>query len=181
MDNSRDINTLFEKEKGSTLISFIIIGILIIGTAVFIINNERNGVLDENSSEVASEINVQDSDISDDSDNMVDSDSDEDVVMGVGTYEDYSPEKVVANNGAILFFHASWCPTCQALDSNLKNSLEKIPEGVAILKVSYDKETELKKKYEVTYQHVLVQVDAEGNLIQKWSGDITLDQILNRI
>ena len=36
---------------------------------------------------------------------------------------------------------------------------------------------ELKKKYEVTYQHTFVQVDAQGNMIKKWSGGALADII----
>jgi hypothetical protein len=52
---------------------------------------------------------------------------------------------------------------------------------VSILKVDYDKETELKKKYGVTYQHTLVQVDKDGNLIKKWSGSPTLTKLVSEI
>jgi hypothetical protein len=52
---------------------------------------------------------------------------------------------------------------------------------VTILKTDYDKETELKKKYGVTYQHTLVQVDKSGNMIKKWSGGGTLDNLLSQI
>jgi hypothetical protein len=49
------------------------------------------------------------------------------------------------------------------------------------LKVDYESSTELKKKYGVTYQHTLVQVDAQGNMITKWSGGNTLESLLEKI
>ncbi len=43
------------------------------------------------------------------------------------------------------------------------------------------KTPDLKKKYGVTYQHTLVQVDAAGNTIKKWSGGNTLSSVLSMI
>lgn len=105
------------------------------------------------------------------------------VMMKLGSYEAYSADKIArAETGdVVLFFHASWCPSCRGLNSNIESNLKSIPEGVTILKTDYDKETELKKKYGVTYQHTLVQVDKDGNLIKKWSGGGTLDNLLSQI
>ena len=96
-----------------------------------------------------------------------------------GTFEDYSPEKVAQEGDVVLFFHASWCPTCRALEGDIEKN--EIPEGITILKVDFDTSTELRQKYGVTTQHTLVQVDAEGNLIQKWSGGNRLSTIINRL
>jgi thiol-disulfide isomerase/thioredoxin len=101
----------------------------------------------------------------------------------MGTYEDYSSEKIAfAGNGdVVLFFHAPWCPTCKALDTNINTSFTAIPANTKILKVDYDSSSELKKKYGVTYQHTLVQVDKDGNMLTKWSGGNTLASITAKI
>lgn len=101
----------------------------------------------------------------------------------VGMYEEYSADKLArAEMGdVVLFFHASWCPSCRGLDANLKQNQANIPAGVSILKLDYDTETALKQKYGVTTQHTLVQVDAGGNLIKKWSGGGNLDSVLAQI
>lgn len=106
-----------------------------------------------------------------------------DTMMSVGTYEAYSPEKIArAEDGdVVLFFHASWCPSCRGLNTSIESNMKSIPAGVTILKTDYDKETELKKKYGVTYQHTLVQVDKNGNVIKKWSGSGSLDNLLSQI
>lgn len=106
-----------------------------------------------------------------------------DTMMKVGSYEAYSADKIArAETGdVVLFFHASWCPSCRGLNSSIESNLKSIPEDVTILKTDYDKETELKKKYGVTYQHTLVQVDKDGNMIKKWSGGGTLDNLLSQI
>lgn len=100
-----------------------------------------------------------------------------------GLYTDYD-ESLLANaeNGkVVLFFHAAWCPTCIALDNNIKNSADDIQSNLTILKVDYDSATELKKKYGVTYQHTMVQVDANGEQIAKWSGGNTLGSIETKV
>lgn len=100
-----------------------------------------------------------------------------------GLYEAYSEDKIAkAETGdVVIFFHASWCPSCRGLNSDIEENLSTIPAGVTILKADYDKETELKKKYGVTTQHTLVQVDKDGNIIKKWSGGSKLDNLLSQI
>ncbi len=97
-----------------------------------------------------------------------------------GAYLPYDASKLaMANTGdVVLFFHASWCPGCRALDSDITGQHSAIPGDLTILKLDYDTETELKKKYGVTTQHTLVQVDAGGNLVKKWSGSSKLSQIV---
>lgn len=103
--------------------------------------------------------------------------------QGKGSYETYSGEKLVlANEGkVVLFFRASWCPSCKAVDDDIRSNLDSIPAGVTILDVDYDKSAELKRKYAVTYQHTFVQVDASGNQIAKWAGSLTLADLVQKI
>ena len=104
-------------------------------------------------------------------------------VISVGSYEVYGPEKIArASSGdVVLFFRASWCPSCRAVDADIRANLGKIPRDLTILDVNYDDSTELKKKYGVTYQHTFVQVDANSNLIKKWSGSATLQAIVGQV
>ena len=113
-------------------------------------------------------------------DDMMDKKDD---MMSKGSYEAYGAEKIaMAETGdVVIFFHASWCPSCRSLNASIEGSMAEIPEGVTILKTDYDKETELKKKYGVTTQHTLVQVDKDGNLIKKWSGSPDLAAIVSQI
>lgn len=106
-----------------------------------------------------------------------------DTMKKMGSYEAYSSEKVArAETGdVVLFFHASWCPSCRGLNSDIESNSSAIPEGLSILKLDYDRETELKKKYGVTTQHTLVQVDKDGNLIKKWTGGGTLNSVVSQL
>lgn len=97
-----------------------------------------------------------------------------------GQYIDYNASKLaMATKGpVVLFFHATWCPSCKATDADVTAHLKDIPGNLTILKVDYDSNPELKKKYGVTYQHTFVQVDASGNVIKKWSGSPSLADIV---
>lgn len=70
----------------------------------------------------------------------------------------------------VLFFHASWCPTCKGANEEFEKNASAIPEDVVVYKTDYDANTELKKKYGITYQHTFVLVDEEGNAVKKWNG-----------
>lgn len=96
----------------------------------------------------------------------------DDYTKNQATYKDY---KVVLN------FHAPWCPTCQALDKNINANLGTIPAKTVIVKTDYDSSNDLKKKYGVTYQHTMVQIDSNGNKIKKWSGSPELKDLLTEI
>ncbi|QQR78350.1 MAG: thioredoxin family protein [Candidatus Moraniibacteriota bacterium] len=100
-----------------------------------------------------------------------------------GQYVSYDASKIAfAKDGkVVLFFRASWCPTCRALDANIKANLSQIPQNTLVLDVDYDKYTDLKKQYGVTYQHTLVQVDAMGKMIAKWSGSEGLSELLTQV
>ena len=76
----------------------------------------------------------------------------------------------------VLFFYASWCPTCQPADASFLENQDKLPEDVLLIRVNYDDsdtdqaERDLAKKYGVTYQHTFVQIDSSGKEISKWNG-----------
>lgn len=106
----------------------------------------------------------------------------EEAAEAIGSFETYSAEKVATATGdVVIFFHATWCPSCRVLVSDIEKNASSIPAGTTILKADYDKETELKKKYGVTTQHTLVQIDTDGNLIKKWSGGSKLTNLLSEI
>lgn len=100
-----------------------------------------------------------------------------DAMMVKGSFTDYDASKLVnAEKGpVVLFFSASWCPTCKEANKNFNAS--SAPDGLTLLKLDYDNSTDLKKKYGVTYQHTFVQVDKDGKLLKKWSGSTTYSQL----
>lgn len=100
-----------------------------------------------------------------------------------GVYGPYD-QKLLGNAAmgkVVLFFHATWCPICHALDQDIRAHLSQIPEGTYILVVDYDTSGALKQKYGITEQHTLVQVDKNGNLLKKWIDSTTLADVLGQI
>lgn len=108
---------------------------------------------------------------------------DDAMMKKTGVYAPYEAGKLaMANTGdVVLFFKASWCPSCRALDSNIKANLDAIPAGLTILEVDYDNSAAMKQQYGVTTQHTLVQVDANGTMIKKWSGGSTIASIAAQV
>jgi len=103
-------------------------------------------------------------------------------------YAMYSKE--VLNSSAttrkVLFFYASWCPTCKPADENLQANTSLLPEDVTVIRVNYkdtdtdQEEKDLAEKYGITYQHTFVQIDEQGNEITKWNGG-KIDELLANI
>ncbi len=86
-----------------------------------------------------------------------------------------------ADTTTVLFFAASWCPTCREADKNLTAAQDDLPAGLTVVKVDYDSATDLRQKYGVTVQHTFVQVDADGNELAKWVGSYTPEEIQSQV
>jgi thiol-disulfide isomerase/thioredoxin len=84
-----------------------------------------------------------------------------------GVYEEYQEGLVASTDGVkLLFFHAPWCAQCRMLEDDIK--AEGVPNGVTILKVDYDSNQDLRKKYGVTLQTTFVEIDDDRNEIRKF-------------
>lgn len=94
-------------------------------------------------------------------------------------YETYATSGDLYNDSkVVLFFNATWCSTCKVARDNFEASLSEIPDDVTIVLVDFDDSQELRKKYGVTLQHTFVQIDSEGAELTKWSGSVTIDQVV---
>ncbi len=103
-----------------------------------------------------------------------------DSATSAGAYVDYSDTSIASAQGrTFLFFHASWCPICRTLDSDILAT--GVPAGVTIIKVDYDSHQDLRQKYGVTQQTTIVEVDAAGNGLQNYLAydDPTLQTVLD--
>lgn len=97
------------------------------------------------------------------------------------TFKDYEASKErFADADVVLFFNANWCSTCKIARDNIESNLESIPSNLAIVVVDFDNETDLRKKYGVTIQHTFVQIDKDGNLLAKWAGSTTAEEIAEK-
>lgn len=84
-----------------------------------------------------------------------------------GKYIDYSAEVLNETQGTkLLFFHASWCPQCRAIEASINATA--IPAGVTIFKVDYDSHQALRQKYGVTLQTTFVKVNDAGEKVDSY-------------
>lgn len=69
----------------------------------------------------------------------------------------------------VLFFHATWCPSCRAAKENIISNSDLV-DGIDILVVDYDSNNDLILQYGVSYQHTFVQIDSSGERVALWNG-----------
>lgn len=123
-----------------------------------------------------------------DTDNMEKDDKMAKDTMSDSRYVEYSKASLdkAGNNRRVLYFYASWCPTCKPADADLEANKSRIPNDVTVIRVNYNdpetdqEEKELAKKYGITYQHTFVQIDSQGNEVTKWNGGKT-DELIAKI
>lgn len=98
------------------------------------------------------------------------------------SYQNYEQEvKKYKDSRVVMFFNAAWCSTCKIARDNFESSLDQIPSDLTIVVVDFDNSDDLRKKYGITVQHTLVQIDANGESLKKWSGSTTIDQIVKAL
>ncbi len=102
-------------------------------------------------------------------------------------YVEYS--KAVLDQSAdkrrVLYFYATWCPSCKQANEDFTANPSKIPEDVVVIRTNYNdpntdqEEKDLARKYGITYQHTFVQVDSAGKELTKWNGGDTDELVTN--
>lgn len=97
-----------------------------------------------------------------------------------GTYQDYDPALVAASTAdtIVLFFHATWCPSCRALHNDITNNVAAIPPGVEIYRADFDIHTELRRQNNVTLQHSVMTIDTDGIAISNITHPLNLSALL---
>lgn len=88
------------------------------------------------------------------------------------TWAEYDADPAAYRGSTVvLFFHASWCPDCQATEASL--DAEGVPEGLTVVKVDFDAATELRQRYGVTVQHTFVQLGSGDDPEKRWTGSVS--------
>ena len=146
-------------------IIFVIVAIVVAGGGLFIANQQ---------SQKASETKMAQEKVV-----MIDKSS--------SRYVEYSKTSLdqAVNKRRVLYFYATWCPSCKIANEDFTDNPNKIPEDVIVIRTNYNdpntdaEEKDLAKKYGITYQHTFVQIDAQGNQITKWNGGDTDELVAN--
>lgn len=95
-------------------------------------------------------------------------------------YQNLEQAKMIAAEAqTVLFFYASWCPTCRSAREEF-NKRQNEFKNINIILVDYDNSKDLQKKYGVTYQHTFVQIDENGEALAKWNGG-DVDKLLSNV
>jgi len=96
-------------------------------------------------------------------------------------YTDYSEEKAknATQKNIILFFHTDWCSSCKSFEEKVLS--ENIPEDILILKVDFDKNNELRQKYNILTQTSFILIDKNWNLIKRWIWSRDISDIIQKI
>ncbi|MER3390811.1 MAG: thioredoxin family protein [Microcella sp.] len=96
-----------------------------------------------------------------------------------GAYVEYRDGIIAETAGQkALFFHASWCPQCRALEESILSG--QIPDDLTIIKVDFDTATALRQQYGVTIQTTIVYLDDDGTALatEVLYSDTTLDALV---
>lgn len=98
---------------------------------------------------------------------------------GYATYNEAVVQDALDSGKKVaLFFWASRCPNCVALNGNIETNYKNIPADTMIFKVDYDTSDALKEKYGVTTQHTLVYVNEDMDEVNQVAGPTNLDEVL---
>ena len=120
---------------------------------------------------------------SEDSQSMEMSAEDSGGTMGTGGWVHFTTledaRMAAANGPAILFFNATWCPTCRSAIADIASRSDELGE-ILVIFVDYDTEKELKRQYNVTSQHTYVRIDEDGESLSMWNGG-GVDHILYKV
>jgi len=98
-----------------------------------------------------------------------------------GVYGEYGDEDVEGFENKILFFTAPWCPSCTEVHENIIEEQKEIPADVAIIRVDFDNDVQLREKYGVDKQHTFILIDENGEEISRWNNSKTLKEIIENI
>ncbi len=97
-------------------------------------------------------------------------------------YLPYTPTALAqASGNIVLFFYASWSPSGINTDKDIVSKKDKLPKDLTILRVNFDDAEAMKQQYGITDQQTFVQVTNTGELIKKWRGANTLEDIIQQI
>lgn len=85
-----------------------------------------------------------------------------------GSYIDYTDTAIADAEGRrVLFFHAPWCPQCVELEAGILS--QGVPDGVTIIKIDWDTHQDLEALYGVPMRTTFVELDAAGEVVQRYT------------
>ncbi len=168
----------------------LVVGVLGIGLYLSMRENTQtdsaiqsnDSMVKEDTSVMPTVVMVPEDDVMQDSEEMMD----ENVISPRYVNYNKTAFESASDTRRVLFFYASWCPTCKPADASFTQNVNDIPDDVTVIRVNYNdpetdqEEKDLAKKYGITYQHTFVQIDSDGNEVTKWNGG-QIEELLSKI
>ncbi len=173
--------------KNAPIVIGAIVLILGVGYLVTNTNNEAAPVTTETVENTVTEVDTIDETSVTENTEAIDStesaESETTATAESGVYTTYDAGAIAQSDAEhiLLFFHATWCPSCRALDNDIVANADNIPAGVEIYKIDYDTATDLKRQYGVTTQHSIIEITADGKAESDISHPLTLEGVLATI
>jgi len=158
-------------------ISVIGLGILVVGGFLFFQQSSKaNSMMQKEEAMMKAEVTQEEEMMKEDTkqeESMMPKDA-----MADSRYVEYSKTafEKASSRKRVLFFYASWCPTCIQADNSISENKESLPQDLTVIRVNYNdpetdqEEKDLAKMYGITYQHTFVQIDEMGTEVSKWNG-----------
>lgn len=178
--------------KNSMLIFIIVLVVGVLGIGLYLSMRENtqtdsaiqsnDSMVKEDTSVMPTVVMVPEDDVMQDSEEMMD----ENVISPRYVNYNKTAFESASDTRRVLFFYASWCPTCKPADASFTQNVNDIPDDVTVIRVNYNdpetdqEEKDLAKKYGITYQHTFVQIDSDGNEVTKWNGG-QIEELLSKI
>lgn len=103
-------------------------------------------------------------------------------------YKEYTPEvlstALASGNATLLYFYADWCGTCRGQEPiNAAFFNRALSENLAVqgIRVNVDYNQPLMRQYKINYQHSYVLLDKNGNPVDRFYGDHTEEEIMQKV
>jgi len=98
-----------------------------------------------------------------------------------GYYDERYISSLPTGSRIILFFTSIQCDSCRELEASILTNSNAIPSDTHIFLVDFVTSPELRRTYNVTVPHSLVEITQDGSLVQSWRASRDLQSILARM
>jgi thiol-disulfide isomerase/thioredoxin len=93
-------------------------------------------------------------------------------------YTEAQYTELLGNEPFLLYFHATWCSTCNRVKGEIEADLANFPKGSKILQADFDSELELKEKYGIQVQTTFAVINKNGEHVDTLAVPTT-EEIIN--
>lgn len=103
-------------------------------------------------------------------------------------YQEYTPEALASTLSSgkvtLLYFYADWCGTCRGQELvNAAFFNRALSENLAVqgIRVNVDFNQPLMRQYRINYQHSYVLLDKSGQPVDRFYGDHSEEEIMQKV